>query len=331
MVLDPSTGLDSRISNMRNHVATIYGLIMPEIRLTDNSALENGKYVIRIQGVAYASDHLFPDRRLAILTGNFKNSQVGVDVREPVYGAPARWINLEQQEEAAVEGATIVTPTEVLATHLLEVIKSNFSRLLTLKSLRKLLDEFVNLSDLKRSEENLRMLNELVPDKVPVDILLIVLRLLLQERVSIRNLPLILEAIAEVRGVHISPEAICEHVRQRLGFQMVSELKREDGTIPLIQLSPEWEELFHLYQVEGDRGQYDVALPPESFNRLATAVSERLSKVGEDGIFPALVTSTRRRRFLKTVLSAKGIKNPVLSFEEIGIDARPSVVGFVLP
>ena len=127
----------------------------------------------------------------------------------------------------------------------------------------------------------------------------------------------------------MTPESICEHVRQRLGFQLISELKRADGTLPLVQLAPEWEERFQTYQLDTERGLSDVALPPEEFNRLANGVSDRLAKAGETGIYPALVTSTRRRRFLRTVLSAKGINNPVFSFEEIGTEARPSLVGLV--
>jgi flagellar biosynthesis protein FlhA len=126
-----------------------------------------------------------------------------------------------------------------------------------------------------------------------------------------------------------SPEAICEHVRQRLGFQLVAEFRRDDGTLPLLQLAPEWEDTFSSFQVAGDRGQTDVALPPDKFNRLANNVAEKIARAGESGIFPAVVTSTRRRRFLKTVLGAKGILAPVLSFEEIGLDARPSMVGVV--
>ena len=181
---------------------------------------------------------------------------------------------------------------------------------------------FTNLSDLTRAEANKRLLDEMIPEKVPVDILLGVLRLLLEERVSVRNLPLILEAVAEARPVYPSPEGVCEHVRQRLGFQLVSEMKRADGTIPLVQLAPEWEETFQTYQVEGSRGQADVALPPDQFNRLASAVADRVNQAGETGVYPAIVTSTMRRRFLRTVLNAKGIQNPVLSFDEIGMDAR---------
>jgi flagellar biosynthesis protein FlhA len=173
------------------------------------------------------------------------------------------------------------------------------------------------------------MLDELIPEKVPVDLLLSVMRLLLEERVSVRNLPLILEAIAEIRPVSANAEAVCEYVRHRLGFQLVAEFRREDGTLPLVQLAPEWERLFETYELRGERGQPDVALPPEEFNRLAAAVAEKVARAGENGVFPAVVTSTRRRRFLQTVLSAKGIGNPVLSFEEVGTHARPALVGLV--
>lgn len=329
MVLDSATGLDARIGNMRRHVAETYGLILPEIRLTDSGALPDGTYVIRIQGVEQARDVLRPEKVLALLTEDSAPLPPGEDVKEPVYGAPARWIGPGEREELALSGVTLVNPTEVLATHLLEVIRRNFSRLLTLKALRRLLDELCSLTDQGRADANRRMIDELVPDKVPVDLLLAVLRLLLEERVSIRNMPLILEAIAEARHAHPTAEAICEHVRHRLGFQLIAEHRRPDGTIPLMQLAPEWEERFVQYQVDGEGGSSDVALPPDEFNRLATAVSDKLSKAGETGVFPALVTSTRRRRFLRTVLSAKGIPAPVLSFEEIGTEARPSLVGLV--
>lgn len=329
MVLDPATGLDARIANMRNHVARVYGLILPEIRLTDDPSLPPGTYIVRIQGVEQARDRLQPNHVLAILSGNEENLPAGNDVTEPVYGAPARWILPENQEDVALQGGTVVTPTEVLATHLLEVMKRNFGRLLTLKALRRLLDEFTNLSDPARADANTKLLDELVPEKVPVDLLLSVLRLLLEERVSIRNLPLILEAIAEARPVYSAPEGICEHVRQRLGFQLVAELKRDDGTLPLVQLAPEWEEAFSQYEIGADRGGQDVALPPETFTKLADGMADRLAKAGENGIYPAVVTSTRRRRFLHTVLVAKGLTNPVLSFEEIGTEARPSLVGMV--
>ena len=328
MVLDPGTGLDTRISKMRTHFATVFGVILPEIRLTDHPGLPTGTYVVRIQGVEQARAELNPDQILALSPDDRTALPSGIDTVEPVYGAPARWINSQHQEEAALAGVTLVTPTEILATHLLEIVKRNFSRLLTLKALRRTLHEMVNISDPSRAEANRKLLDELIPDKVPIDVLHAVLRLLLDEQVSIRNLPLILEAVAEARGQNAQPEAICEHVRQRLGFQLVAELRRVDGTLPLVQLAPEWEDTFNAYQVEGDRG-LDIALPPDLFNQLAEGASQKLGDASQNGIYAALVTNTRRRRFLRTVMRAKGISNPVLSFEEIGLDARPSLVGMI--
>ncbi|WP_298841152.1 flagellar biosynthesis protein FlhA [uncultured Roseobacter sp.] len=328
MVLDPGTGLDARIANMRTHVASVFGLILPEIRLTDNPALPAGTYILRIQGVEQARAQLNPEQVLALVPEDVSALPDGTDTMEPVYGAPARWIASRDQEKAALNGLTLVTPAEILATHLLETVKRNFSRLLTLKSLRRLLAEMVNISNPARAEANRKLLDEMIPDKVPVDVLHTVLRLLLDELVSIRNLPLILEATAEARARNAQPEAICEHVRQRLGFQLVAEMRRDDGTLPLIQLAPEWEDTFATYQVEADRG-LDIALPPDLFNQLAENVSRKLQDATENGIHAAVVTSTRRRRFLRTVMRAKGISNPVLSFEEIGLDARPSLVGVV--
>lgn len=328
MVLDPGTGLDARIVNMRTHLASVFGLILPEIRLTDNPGLAAGTYLIRIQGVEQARAVLSSNQILALSPDDVNALPPGIDTVEPVYGAPARWINSNDQEEAALAGITLVSPAEVLATHLLEVVKRNFSRLLTLKSLRRLLGEMVNISSPTRAEANRKLLDELIPDKVPVDVLHAVLRLLLDEQVSIRNLPLILEATAEARGMNSQPEAICELVRQRLGFQLVAEMRREDGTLPLVQLAPEWEETFNAYQVDADRG-LDIALPPDLFNQLADGVSAKINDANQNGIYPAVVTNTRRRRFLHTVMRAKGIRSPVLSFEEIGLDARPSLVGVV--
>jgi len=329
MVLDPGTGLDARIANMRSHIATEFGVLLPEIRLTDNASLPPGTYVVHVQGVEQVRDTLQSGKLLALMNDQDDGGLQGDAVKEPVYGAPARWIDPQDQETAALSGLTTVQPTEVLATHLLEIVKRNFPRLLTFKALRRRLDEMVNLSDPDRAEANRRMLDELIPDKVPIDVLLSVLRLLLEERVSIRNLPLIIEATAEGRPLHQSADGIAEHVRQRLGFQLVAKMRRADGTIPLVQLAPEWEDTFNTYEIRTDRGGGDVALPPDSFNALADGIAEKLGQAAEAGAYAAVVTSTKRRRFLRTVMAAKGIMNPVLSFEEIGIDARPALVGLV--
>ena len=331
LALDPATGLDARIRTMREHIARGFGLILPEMRLTDRPDLPAGTYAIRLLGVEHARATLRPGRVMALAGDRPEILPPGEDVKEPVYGAPARWIVPEAREEASLAGLTVVAPSEVLATHLLEVLKRNLARLLTLKTLQRQLDAFVTLSDVARGEENRRLLDELVPDKVPLDLLHTILRLLLDEQVSVRNLPLILEAIAEMRGTKSAPEVICEHVRQRLGFQLIAELKRSDGTLPLIQLSGDWEEIFLRHQIGGDAGLPEIALPPEEFNALARSVADKVAAASEKGTYAGIVTTALRRRFLRTVLQARGIPNPVLSFEEIGIEAKPALVGLAAP
>ena len=191
----------------------------------------------------------------------------------------------------------------------------------------RFLDELVNLTDTQRGDANRRLLDELVPGKVPLDVLHSVLRLLLAEQVSIRNLPIIIETIAKLRAIHSSPEATCEFVRQALGFQLIANLKRSDGTIPLIQLAPEWEQTFNTYQLDSEQGVANIALPPDIFSKLVSSRVEQVSEQSERGVAPAIVTSTQRRRFLRAVMSARGISTPVLSFEEIGTEAVPSIVG----
>ena len=238
VVMDAATGLDARILNMRNHIAQSFGLILPEIRLTDNPGLPLGTYAIRIQGVEAARSRIETDKVLILLLDDGTPAPDGVNVAEPVYGAPARWIDPVAQEDAALMGLSVITPTEVVATHLLEIVKQNFGRLFTRRALRKLIEEFTSLSDTKRAEANRRMLDEFVPERFPIDTLQAVLRLLLEERVSVRNLPLIFEAIAEAHGPQVSAAVVTEHVRHRLGFQLVAEIREADGALPLIQLAP---------------------------------------------------------------------------------------------
>ena len=329
MVLDPASGLDSRITNMRTHIAKSFGMIMPEVRLTDDAMLRDGTYVLRVHGVEVARGVLHPDLMLALIPDDDVSLPRGTDVEEPVYGAPARWIQHSEREDAQLSGLTVVSPSEVLATHLLEVIKRNLGRLLTMKSLKRLLDELGTLSDPGRAEANRGLIEQTIPDKVSLDLLLQVLKLLLDEQVSVRNFQLILEAIAETRGQGHSADAICEHVRQRLGFQLVAAMRRDDGTIPLVHLASDWEKRFSECEVANDRGAPDVALPPKDFETLSKRIADELAKASGKGIYPALVAPGRRRRFLRSVLSAKGINNPVMAFEEIGLEAKPALVGTI--
>ncbi len=170
------------------------------------------------------------------------------------------------------------------------------------------------------------MLDDLIPEKVPLEQLHAVLRHLLDERVSIRNLPLILEAIAEGRGLPTT-EAVSEHVRRRLGFQIVADHRRADGGLPVLQLAPEWERVFDAHGVPDGRGGQDVLLPPDMLARLAANTAARLRAAAEDGQTPVIVTGSTRRRLVRALLTARSIGTAVLSYDELGADARPVVLG----
>lgn len=327
VAMESETGIDTRISKIRKFIAAEYGFIVPPIRLTDNAALEPQTYAIRIQGVEVARSTLDPNGVMVLLREDTPLHIRGRDVKEPVYQAPARWIAANRQEDAAMLGLPIVEPAEVAATHILEVIKNNLGRLMTRRTLRRILDEFVAPSDPVRAEQNKKILDEFITEKTPHDLIQAVLRLLLTERVSIRNLPVILEAIAEGRSALTSPEQIAEYVRQRIGFQFISKLRNDEGRLPLIQLSPDWEQLFKDNESLRENGVVDVALAPSDFNRLAAAVKEKVAQAVTRGSYPAVVTTARRRRFLSSVLGAKGVRNPVISYDEIDPGEKPTILG----
>lgn len=327
LCMDSDVGLDKRIAKIRKYVAAEFGFIVPATRLTDNSSLRENEYVIRIHGVEVARSMLDPKGVLVLTRDDVPLDIPGQDIKEPVYEAPARWIPAERQEDAVILGLPVIEPVEVAATHLLEVIKSNFGRLMTRRALRRILDEFVSTSDAAKAAANQKILDEFITDQTPFDLIQSVLRLLLEERISIRNLPVILEAIAEGRSALSSPEQITEYVRQRIGFQFTSKLRGQDGYLPLIQLAPDWEELFQEQEKEQPNGVADIALSPTDFNRLASSIREKVANAVSGGVFPAIVTSAKRRRFLTMVLAAKGIRNPVISYEEIDPAERPSILG----
>jgi flagellar biosynthesis protein FlhA len=326
LALDRETGLEGRITGMRKHIAEGFGLILPEIRLTDDPALPDGTYAISIQGVEAARGLLRRDRTL-LLIGAQAPDVPGEDVAEPVYGAPGRWVERDAAE--LLMGETLVTPGEVLATHLLEVIKQSFPRLMGLKALRRLLDAFAGVSNPERAEANRRLLEDLVPAKIPHEALLAVLRTLLAERVSIRNLPVILETAAAAREAKLPPDLAAEQVRQALGPQIAASARRPDGTLPLVQLAPAWEDVFQRHEVASGGGLPEVALPPDAFGALADGLAERLARASEGGAFPAVLTSSRRRRLLHAILQSRGLTNPVLAFEEIGLGEKPVPLGTV--
>ncbi len=326
IAMDAETGFDKRVEKIRKYIATEFGFILPAVRLTDNAQLEADQYKIYIQGTEVAKSMLKPNHVMVLLEEGDHPEIEGTAFREPVYNASARWVEKSKHDELVMHGLTVIEVEEVLATHLLEVLQANFPKLLTRRSLRETLDAFKNVSDEQRAASNKKIIDEFIPDKVPMDTLQGVLRQLLTERVSMRNMPLIMETIAEVKPVMNSVEQITECVRQRISFQFIAKIRDDQGRLPLVQLGPEWESLFIKHEIKQESGSVDIALPPDEFKRLALTVGEKLDSSASQGNYAAIATSARRRRFIKTVMAAKGIRNPVISFEEIPPTERPIIL-----
>lgn len=329
VVLLGENGFESRIHKIRRYIAEEYGFVLPPIRMTDNPTLKKNEYRIRIQGVRIDSGLLQPGAVLALMEDDQHPDMVGEKVKEPVYKAAARWVSSTKKQELASLGIPTVEPIEVLATHMLEVIQSNFSLIFTRMVLLETLDALTTISDNDKAAANRRFLDEYIPAKVTPELLLSVARLLLDERVSIRNLFLIVETLAENKTVSPNLPKIVELVRQRLAFQIVDRLQDTEGRLPLIQLSADWEQKFAEHETNTEGGGSDIALPPELFGKLTSEVQSKLNDAAKQGVNACVATSSRRRRFLQTVLVSKGIRNSVLAYEEITAKTKPYIVGVV--
>ncbi|MEM9989537.1 MAG: FHIPEP family type III secretion protein, partial [Pseudomonadota bacterium] len=261
-LIEGDGSFDTRVEKIRRYVIQEYGFIMPPVRVTDRAGLAVGTYEIKIHGVVTASNLLQAGRFLALVENDAYPDLTGEKVREPVYGAAARWVDKTGKEKLILDGVTVVDPVEVLSTHLLETVQSHFSRLMTRRAMREVLDAFTKPTDKERAEMNRRLVDDLIPEKVPYDLLQQVLRDLLSERISIRNLPLIFEAISEARAAEQKVEAIVEHVRRRLAFQFVSRLANNEGTLPVIQLKDEWEKEFDAHGQGEDKSLAPILPAP---------------------------------------------------------------------
>ncbi len=317
--LDPGRGLAARIGNLRTHIARSYGIILPEVRITDDTNCAANSYIIRVHGVVRGRGVLQSGRLLALGGDEVLAQLDGQTINEPVFGARAQWIDADLQEQAALAGATVVTPMEVLSTHLMEVTKSNLSDLLTLTALQRLIAELKEMSDPARAKAYQTYFDNMLPDKVAPELLLGVLRQMLDEGLSIRNLPLIVDAIHECRGAG-TPEAVFEAIRHRLRGQITQAMIGGTGRLNIVQLHPAWEAEMVGAEGLGQRGQGGVPVA-DLARKLASQLRLALATVDpqED---PVLAVPDHRRRQIRDMLNAQAVTVPVLALGDIDPSAE---------
>ena len=253
-------------------------------------------------------------------TGGMDVSIPGEQVREPAFGLPATWIDESLREEATFRGYTIVDPTTVLTTHLTEILKDNMADLLSYAEMQKLLKEL--------PAEQKKLVDDLIPGVVSATTVHRVLQALLKERVSIRDLPTILEALGEAAPYNSSVTSLLEHVRSRLGRQLCWQNRSEDGALPIITLSPEWEHAFTEALV-GPGEDKQLSLAPSRLQEFIRGVREAFERAALQGETPVLLTSPVIRPYVRSIVERFRGQTVVLSQNEVHAKARLKTVGQV--
>ena len=310
--------LTDQIKALRRALASELGFVMPSIRIQDNMQLGANEYNIYIKEVKSGKGELRPTQLLVMDPRGETITLPGENTFEPTFGLKAMWIDPSYREEAMFRGYTVVDPATVITTHITELVKDNMPELLSYAETQKLLDEL--------DKEHQKLVKELIPGKVSLGALQRVLQNLLQERVSIRDLPTILEGISEAVGTTHSLMLITEHVRTRLARQLSNAYANEFGVISLVTLSPEWEQAF-AEAIVGDGDDRQLAMAPsalQGFINKVRTVMEDLASRGESAV---LLTSPVVRPFVRSIIERFRPLTVVMSQNEIHPKAKIKTVG----
>ena len=309
--------LTDQIKSLRRQLAGDLGFVMPAVRIQDNLQLPANTYVIRVKEIEAGRGDLRPNMQLCMDPHGEKISLPGEATVEPTFGLPAVWIQENQREEAMFRGYTVVDSATVITTHITEIIKDNMSELLSYSETQKLLDE------LPQGQQ--KLVSDLIPTQIALGAVQRVLQNLLNERVSIRDLPTILEGISEAVGYTRNLTNITEHVRSRLSRQISDANTNDSGFVTLVTLSPAWEQAF-LESLVGQGDERQLAMAPsklQEFIGIVRTVFERQAMQGET---PALLVSPNIRPYVRSVIERFRPVTVVMSQNEIHPKARIKTV-----
>ncbi|MDV2986424.1 UNVERIFIED_CONTAM: flagellar biosynthesis protein FlhA [Methylobacteriaceae bacterium AG10] len=301
--------LHHRVAKMRRKFARQYGFVVPDIKLTDSLNLPPKTYQIRIHGTVAATQEMRPGELLVVVGDGPRPDVPAEEVREPAFGMKALWIVDAYAGEIRRSGFEAIDGASVLLTHLSEVIRNNLPQFLSYKDMRALLDRL--------DPEYKRLIDEICPSQISHSGLQAVLKLLLSERVSIRNLHLILEAVAEITPHARRAEQIAEHVRMRVAQQICGDLA-EDGVLHVLRLGANWDLTFHQSLKRDAKGEViefdiDPRLVEQFGAEAGEAIRERMRQV--HGF--ALVTAPDARPYVRMIIERIFPTLPVLSHLEI--------------
>jgi flagellar biosynthesis protein FlhA len=312
--------LTDQIKALRKTLAQEYGFVMPSVRILDNVQLAADAYSIRVREMDAGEGKLKMGALLAMDPTGAGVALPGEPVKEPAFGLDAMWVDERAREEASFRGYTVVDPATVLATHLTEIIKEHMSELLTFAEVKKL------IKDLPKDTQTL--LDDVAPAHISWSGVQRILQNLLKERVSIRDLASIVEAIAEAAPAMHDLVLITEHVRGRLARQICYAHRNPDASLPIVTLSPPWEQAFAEALI-GEGQHRQLALAPSKLHEFVADVRAAFEKAAQMGETPVLLTSPAVRPFVRSLIERFRPSTAVLSQAEVHAKVRLKAMGQV--
>jgi len=310
---DQDQRLTDQIKALRRQMASEMGFVMPAVRIQDNMQLPANSYVVRVKDIEAGRGDARPGMLLVMDPRGETINLPGEETTEPTFGLPAMWVDAAHREEAQFKGYTVVEPSTVVTTHLTEVIKDNMSELLSYAETKKLMDEL--------EEGQRKLVEDLVPSQIAVGGIQRVLQNLLTERVSIRDLPTILEGIADACAHTRNLTLITEHVRMRLARQICEANTGPQGHLAIVQLSPEWEQSF-AEAIAGEGDERQLTMSPSKLQEFILALNQIMERQAMLGENPTLLTSPMIRPYVRSIVERVRPATTIMSQNEVHPKAR---------
>ncbi len=310
-----------RLSAVRRQCAAEMGIYVRPIRIRDNLQLPANGYVFKLRGEVSASGELMPGYYLAMDPAGREDGVGGIPTKEPTFGLAAWWIHPSEKEKAEIMGMTVVDCSTVLATHLTEFIKNNAHHLLGRQEVRELLDTI--------KEKDPAVLEDLSPDVISLGDIQKVLQNLLRERVPVRDLVSVLEAIADGVRMNRDVDFLTDHVRQAMARTICRQYANRENKLEVITLHPRLEQAIVDSIQPTQLGSYPV-LEPGLARQILEAIRESVEKISLKGIVPVILCSPRARLPLKRFTERHLPGLAILSLNEISPGVEAEVVGTVV-
>ena len=312
--------LTDQIKALRRQLAQELGFIMPSVRIQDNLQLAANTYVIRVKEIESGRGDIRPNMLLVMDPRGETISLPGEMTTEPTFGLPAMWIMESYREEALFRGLTVVDPPTVLTTHLTELVKDNMPELMSYAETQKLLNEV--------DKDHQKLVADVIPTQITIGGMQRVLQNLLAERVSIRDLPAILEGVSEACAITRNIGAITEHVRGRLARQLSEAATTDAGFVPIVTLSPEWEQAF-AESIIGTGEDKQLSMAPSNLQKFISAVRQTFDRFAVMGEQPVLLTSPAIRPYVRSIVERFRPQTVIMSQSEIHPKAKIKTLGQV--